>query len=65
MPTYMGDDGLSEAERIAYAVCNPVRRHPANSQSAQEGGLAKKLGRREKQRFYRGKAQEILEMRMI
>ena len=24
MPTYKGDDGLSEAERIAYAVCNPV-----------------------------------------
>jgi len=24
MPTYKGDDGLSDAERIAYAVCNPV-----------------------------------------
>lgn len=24
MPTYKGDDGLSDAERRAYKVCNPV-----------------------------------------
>lgn len=26
MPSFKGDDGLSDAERIAYAVCNPVAR---------------------------------------
>lgn len=26
MPSFTGDDGLSDAERIAYAVCNPVAR---------------------------------------
>ena len=31
MPTYKGDDGLSEAERIAYAVCNPVLSYPVLS----------------------------------
>ena len=48
MPTYKGEDGLSDAERRAYAVCNPVScRHAAcrrNLLYASEDVLKKTCG---------------------